>query len=180
MNDQKPQESPVYISPAKGDKAVGEFWNVLEQAGLIHDREYYERCLERQERGEMEVLLACLKDQGTVTGFCLLNWRPKYAYFQKSGIPEIQDLNVLRDYRRQGVGRAVIEYCEETARKKGCREMGIGVGLDSRFGAAQRLYARMGYIPDGSGISYDRKQLACGDFRPIDENLCLMMTKALF
>ncbi len=139
------------------------------------------RCLERKKLGEMEVLLASfLPEKSRAIGFCLLNWQPKYAFFRKTGIPEIQDLNVLREYRRQGIGRAMIEYCEKLARDKGFSEMGIGVGLDSRFGAAQRLYVRMGYLPDGSGVSYDRKQVACGDFRPIDENLCLMMTKALF
>lgn len=159
---------------------MNHFWTVLEQSGLIADRGYYERCLERQEKGEMDVLLGVLPEHAEAVGFCLLNWQPKYAFFRKAGLPEIQDLNVLRDYRRQGIGRSMIEYCEKLAREKGFREMGIGVGLDSRFGAAQRLYVRMGYIPDGSGVSYDRKQVACGDFRPIDENLCLMMTKALF
>jgi len=180
MNKVKPQDSPVLIRSVGVDQDRKSFWTVLEQSGLIADRGYYERCLERQEKSEMDVLLGVLPEHAVAAGFCLLNWQPKYAFFRKTGIPEIQDLNVLREYRRQGIGRAMIEYCEKLARDKGFSEMGIGVGLDSRFGAAQRLYVRMGYLPDGSGVSYDRKQVACGDFRPIDENLCLMMTKALF
>ncbi len=180
MNTPKPQDSPVFIRSVREDKDGCDFWTVLELSGLIADRGYYERCLERQEKGGMDVLLGFLPENAGAVGFCLLNWQPKYAFFRKAGLPEIQDLNVLREYRRRGIGRAMIEYCEGMAREKGFREMGIGVGLDSRFGAAQRLYVRMGYIPDGSGVSYDRKQVACGDFRPIDENLCLMMTKALF
>lgn len=180
MNTLKPQESCVFVCPVRGDKGLADFWCVLEDAGLSIEKDYYQRCLERQLQGKMEVLLAFLRENAAVVGFCLLNWQPKYAFFRKAGLPEIQDLNVLREYRRRGIGRAMIEYCEDMAREKGFREMGIGVGLDSRFGAAQRLYVRMGYIPDGSGVSYDRKQVACGDFRPIDENLCLMMTKALF
>lgn len=180
MNTLKPQDSPVFIYPVEGDKAAAGLWAFLDESKLSGDKEYYQRCLERKNLGEMEVLLAGLRENSKITGFCLLNWQPKYAFFRKAGIPEIQDLNVLREHRRQGIGRAMIEYCEKLARDKGFSEMGIGVGLDSRFGAAQRLYIRMGYVPDGSGVSYDRKQVACGDFRPIDENLCLMMTKALF
>ena len=183
MNAEKQQESPLVIRTLSGSKDISAFWNLLEKGGLAHDREYYERCLERSEMQEMDVILAFLRDSpgGEETvGFCLMNWQPKYALFKKTGIPEIQDLNVLKTYRRRGFGRDILVFCEGFAREKGHQDIGIGVGLDSRFGAAQRLYARMSYIPDGSGVSYDRKQVACGEMRPIDENLCLMMTKPLF
>ena len=57
--------------------------------------------------------------------------------------------------------------------------MGIGVGLYTSYGAAQRLYCKMGYVPDGNGVTYDRKLLAAGEFRPLDDQLCLMMIKDL-
>lgn len=180
MNTGKPQETPCLIRLVGSQEGICAFWEVVEQGGLSGDREYYERCLQRQEEGDLDIILAFLAGSGDPAGFCLLNWQPKYALFKKLGIPEIQDLNVLRDYRKQGIGRAIIEYCEARARERGAEDMGIGVGLDSRFGAAQRLYVRLGYIPDGSGVSYDRKQIACGEMRPVDENLCLMMTKPLF
>lgn len=153
------------------------FWGLIEAFGFIHDRSHYARCVERQQAGELDIVLA--HSGGETVGFCVLNYQPRYAYFKKCGLPEVQDLNVLRQNRRQGIGRKVIEFCEECARHKGYEEMGIGVGLDSSFGAAQRLYAAMGYIPDGAGLTYDRKLVAVGEFRPIDENLCLMMTKKL-
>ena len=81
--------------------------------------------------------------------------------------------------RRQGVGRSIIVFCEKLTAAKGHEQIGIGVGLDASFGAAQRLYVAMGYVPDGTGISYDRKQVTAGEFRPIDENLCLMMSKTI-
>lgn len=137
----------------------------------LDDKSYYEDCFERN----IDIVLAVL--WGQAVGYALLNWEPKYGYFKVHNLPEIQDLNVLREYRERGIGRALIEYCEAQASEKGNSEMGIGVGLDASFGAAQRLYIKMGYIPDGQGISYDRKQLARGDFKPIDDNLCLMMTK---
>lgn len=137
----------------------------------LDDKAYYEDCFDR----EIDVIIAVLEDKPV--GYALLNWEPKYGYFKVHDLPEIQDLNVLKDYREQGIGRKIIEFCEVLVRRKNVGEMGIGVGLDSSFGAAQRLYIKMGYIPDGQGVSYDRKQLVRGDFRPIDDNLCLMMTK---
>ncbi len=139
----------------------------------LEDKAYYEECFERN----IDVVLAVL--EGNAVGYALLNWAPKYGYFKVHNLPEIQDLNVLKEYRKQGIGRAIIEFCEYRARDRGCSQMGIGVGLDSSFGAAQRLYVKMGYIPDGQGVSYDRKQISRGDFKPLDDNLCLMMSKCL-
>ncbi len=141
------------------------------------DKLYYERCFERQSLHELEVVVSLFDSMAI--GYVILNWQPKYAYFKKLELPEIQDLNVIPEYRRRGVGQALIEFCERLAIEKGYDEVGIGVGLDSSYGAAQRIYARLGYIPDGQGISYDRKQVTAGEFRPIDDNLCLMMTKKL-
>ncbi len=152
-------------------------WDLIAQLGYHKDTEYFEQCFERQEKDELQLLIVSMA--GVDIGYCVMNWAPKYAYFKVHNIPEIQDLNVLKDYRRRGIGRKVIEYCEALARDKGCREMGIGVGVDYSYGPAQRLYVKMGYIPDGQGVSYDRKQVAHGEFRPIDDNLCLMMTKTL-
>lgn len=153
------------------------FWALLAALGLDGDRGYYERVLERAEGGEIDIFLAA---QGArPVGFCLLNWAPKYGYFRHHTMPEIQDLNVHRPARCKGIGRALIIAAEKAASARGAAYMGIGVGLDSAFGPAQRLYVKMGYIPDGQGISYDRKTVTKGEFRPVDENLCLMLVKSL-
>lgn len=144
------------------------FWSLP-----LDDKAYYEDCFAR----DIDVVVAVM--DGKAAGYALLNWEPKYGYFKVHNLPEIQDLNVLKEHREQGIGRAIIEFCEGLVRRKGVDTMGIGVGLDSSFGAAQRLYIKMGYIPDGQGVSYDRKQLSRGDFKPVDDNLCLMMTKRL-
>lgn len=138
---------------------------------------YFERCFERQAAGDLEIVFA--HKGAEAVGYALLNWQPKYALFKTLDIPEVQDLNVVSLHRREGGGRSIIEFCERLASQKFYKEMGIGVGLDSSFGSAQRLYAKMGYVPDGSGVCYDRKQVTAGEFRPIDENLCLMMIKEI-
>jgi len=162
------------------------FKAMLEEQNFFHNGEaYFERCFERQALGEIDIVMAWKEGVGhsaqevKAVGYALLNWQPKYALFKKLDLPEIQDLNVIDEHRQQGVGRGVIEFCERRASKKGYTQIGIGVGLDASFGAAQRLYVSMGYIPDGSGISYDRIQVASGEFKPIDENLCLMMSKLI-
>ncbi len=59
---------------------------------------------------------------------------------------EVQKLLVLRTWRRQGLGHALMTAIEQTA-----RQMGRGLLiLDTRLGdAAERLYARMGYTRVG-------------------------------
>ncbi len=153
------------------------FWNMIESLGFSVRRDYYERCIERHGLQEIKIIMAEL--DGVGIGYALFNRQPKYALFKKLGLPEVQDLNVHHRYRRQGAGQLLVEACEACARAEGYSDIGIGVGLDQSFGAAQRLYIRLGYIPDGVGVSYDRQQVAAGEFRPIDENLCLMMTKKL-
>lgn len=153
------------------------FWALIEKMGFLKDRTYYEQSIQRQETGALQAFLALTA--GQAVGYCLLNWQPKYTYFKIHNIPEIQDLNVLRDFRNCGIGAALIRHCEAIASERKCPQIGIGVGLDNSFGSAQRLYAKLNYIPDGNGICYDRKQVTTGEFRPIDENLCLMMTKTL-
>ncbi len=154
-----------------------DLWGLLDKFKFHADINYYEDCIQLHVQKKLMFLMGYYSINPV--GFCILNWHPKYAYFKKCRIPEIQDINVLQDYRRQGIGEAMLSYCEGVAKDKGYDEIGIGVGLDSSFGTAQRLYVRLGYIPDGAGVCYDRKSITKGEFRPIDENLSLMMTKTL-
>ena len=152
-------------------------WEVAEAIGLNHDPNYFEYNLEQQDAGKREVLIVQWENQDV--GYCILNWDPKYALFRKLEIPEIQDLNVSKDMRRRGIATALIHYCETLAGERQHKQMGISAGLDSSFGAAQRLYIKLGYIPDGHGVTYDRQPVTPGEIRPVDENLCLMMVKDL-
>ena len=160
-----------------GRADLNTLWDICHRQGVIKDIDYIDRSFEYQDAGERIVLIASLPE-GAV-GYCFLSWQPKYAFYRKLGIPEIQDINVLSEYRRQGIATAMIAYCENEARKQNHEHMGIGVGLDASFGPAQRLYVRLGYVPDGNGLTYDRKLVAAGEFRMVDENLCLMMVKSL-
>jgi len=133
---------------------------------------YFERCL-----AERLVFLA--EDNGEPAGFVMLNWSPLYAPFRSAGIPEIQDLGVTPDFRRRGIGAALIAHCENAAKAAGKAAIGVGVGLHGGFGAAQRLYAAKGYMPDGAGAVYDETPVRFADIRPVDDLLNLKMLKSI-
>lgn len=109
-------------------------------------------------------------------GFAVLNTQPLYPLYRRLGIPEIQDIYVLPDYRREGVATALIQHCEELVETD---MVGISVPVSPDYGAAQRLYYKLGYEPDGNGVTYDRESVTHGSMVRLDENLCLMMVKDL-
>ena len=143
--------------------------------GAAKEPGYFGTCLTEQAEGRRELYI--LASNGADAGYGMLNWHPQYSLYRRLEIPEIQDINVLPAFRRRGLATALIRHCEEQARARGCTQMGIAVGLYADYGAAQRLYVRLGYVPDGFGITYDRETVRAGDFRPVDDNLCLMMVR---
>lgn len=78
----------------------------------------------------------------------------EYSYFREKGIPDVNALWMDEPFRRQGLGKKLIEHLEDMARHEGYKIIGIGVGLYKDYGPAQKLYFKMGYQPDGNGITY--------------------------
>ncbi len=150
---------------------------IAKKMGSSKRKNYFEQALEYQEVGTRLVLIASIDGQDA--GYCMLAWQPKYGFFKKMDMPEIQDLNVIPEFRRCGIATFMIDYCEDLARQKGKTYIGIGVGMDFSYGAAQQLYVRRGYVPDGNGLTYDRKTIAHGEFRPVDDEMSLMLIKDL-
>ncbi len=168
---------PNFILKKAKDTDLQALYGLL--AKLKYDKEqgYFERCLERQEAGDLDFLLGFIGDN--LMAYGLHNFVPKYGLYKKLGISEIQDLNVHQDYRRRGIATRMIEACEAKSRALGHDMIGISVGLHSSYGPAQRLYFKLGYQPDGNGITYDRQILSYGEMRPNDDDLALMMIKEL-
>lgn len=137
------------------------------------DAAYFDRCFKEGHA----IFIASVKEQDA--GFAILNYTSRYQPFRRMNIPEIQDLNVLPDMRQRGIASAIIAACEEAAREEGCTEIGLGVGLAASYGPAQRLYVKMGYMPDGSGAMYDHKAPDKARSYPLDDDFCLMLVKAL-
>ena len=117
----------------------------------------YARYAREQQRGRRIVLLATAA--GRPVGYGTLVFRSRYGPFRAEGIPEIVDLNVLPGFRKRGIAGRMIDALERVARDRGCRTMGIGVGLTKPYGSAQRLYVGKGYVPDGRGITHDGRRV---------------------
>ncbi len=136
----------------------------------------FETYLQEQQAGERFVWVAHVN--GEFAGYVTLTWQSKYQPFRDSNIPEIMDLNVLPPFRNYGVGARLLETAEVAVNSKG-KIVGIGVGLYDGYGAAQRLYVKRGYIPDGRGITYNYKPVAYGEKVPLDDDLVLWFIKEI-
>lgn len=159
------------------DKDLRILENMAQQLEMPKQKGYFARCLEEQAQGHREIFI--ISSAGNDAGYVIFNRVPRYKLYDTLDIPEIQDLNILPLYRKKGLATVLIKYCENLARSEEYQHMGISVGLHSAFGAAQRLYCKLDYYPDGYGVTYDRQPVLAGEMRPVDDLLCLMMIKDL-
>lgn len=81
-----------------------------------------------------------------------------YPPYERTSLPEIVAFGVLAPYRCRGVGTALMDAAEALAAKRSSAVC-LGVGLHSGYGAAQRMYVKRGYIPDGTGAWYRGEKL---------------------
>jgi ribosomal protein S18 acetylase RimI-like enzyme len=149
----------------------------VEKEAHEQDPLYFSRIATEIEQKKRQVLF--LQQEERILGYVQINFQPAYQAFRRFQIPELQDLYVSLDCRQQGYGKKLIQAAENFCQSRGCPEIGLGVGILSKFGAAQRLYVSMGYVPDGAGVVSNREPVAQGLIKPIDETFCLMMTKKL-
>jgi ribosomal protein S18 acetylase RimI-like enzyme len=136
----------------------------------------YEGYLNEQESGERLVLIATVDD--IFAGYLTIVWQSSYPPFDEKRIPEIVDFNVLPKFRRRGVGSQLMEAAENQIARRSSTA-GIGVGLSRDYGAAQILYVKRGYIPDGRGIFWKGSTCQHGDPVTVDDSLTLYFTKKL-
>ena len=137
----------------------------------------YVRYLHESHEGKRIVFIAEYK--GEFAGYVTILWESDYPPFSARGIPEIADFNVLKKFQRQGVGNLLMEIAEQYVAKR-TSIVGIGVGLTSDYGAAQILYIKRGYIPDGLGVFYKGQHLKYGEQAQVDDDLVLYFTKPIF
>jgi len=114
-----------------------------------------------------------------ILGYVTVLWESDHPYFQERGIPEIKDLNVLPEFQKQGLGRALLRVTEEAiVQKLGPNQtIGIGVGILKDYGPAQRLYIQEGYVPNAEGVTVNHQALNYGDSSPVNDDWVLWMTK---
>lgn len=139
-----------------------------------HDPHYFEDLMNRR-----ALILYGVYENETLCAYGYLNFAPKYQLYRRLNCPEIQDLNVDPAYRGRGIATTLIAKMESAARDQNYDMIGISVGLYKDYGPAQRLYYKLGYQPDGNGLTYDRQYIEAGQHVRVDDDLCLMMIKTL-
>jgi ribosomal protein S18 acetylase RimI-like enzyme len=136
----------------------------------------YQRYLADQEEGRRLAFVA--EWRGGFAGYVTLLWVSPYRAFAERQVPEISDLNVLPAHRRQGIGNALLDRAESAASVRS-NVVGLGVGLSADYGAAQRIYVRRGYLPDGRGIMYANQPVEPYTTIRIDDEATLMFTRLI-
>ena len=159
---------------------------VPEDAKVIYDTymsyrwhpqlETYENYLSEQENGKRLVFIA--EREGQAAGICTLVIEPDEGPWAGRGIPMISDLCVFFHLHNQGIGSKLLDAAEAEAAKR-AGSVYLAVGVHSGYGAAQRIYIKRGYIPDGSGVWYQGKVL--DQYAPCvnDDDLLLYLSKKL-
>ena len=146
------------------------------QIGWNKPASQYELYLAEQTEGKRQILIAI--DKGSFAGYLTIVFESKYPPFAAEHIFEINDFNVLPKFRRRGIGTKLMDAAESFVALKS-KIVGIGVGLDKDYGAAQRLYILRGYIPDGHGIVWRNRFPNYGEQVTVDDDLNLYFTKKL-
>ncbi len=138
--------------------------------------ETYENYYLEQEKNERMVFIA--EYEGDVAGICTLVLNPTEGPWANMGYPEIVDLTVFFHVHNKGIGNKLLDVVEQEAAKR-ADMVYLAVGVHSGYGAAQRIYVKRGYIPDGSGVWYKGKNLE--QYAPCcnDDDLLLFMSKKL-
>lgn len=150
--------------------------SAFQSIGWTKPEAQFQRYLDEEAAGSRTCLVATIN--GQFAGYVTVNWRPTYPGFSDLKIPEIQDLNVLPEFRRRGIASRLLDYAEAQVACR-CSVVGIGVGLHPGYSAAQRLYAKRGYIPDAHGITYRNRFVEEGTSVVVDDDLVMHFTRQL-
>ncbi len=132
--------------------------------------------MERQRNGECTALLAIYDSM--IAGYVFLYHRCKWGGMGGQGYPGIVDLFVLPAYRNQGIASKLMDVAENIASEYH-HSVYLDVCLDRSYGAAQRLYMKRGYLPDGKGVYYKEQVCPQGAACKNDDELTLCLVKRL-
>ena len=150
--------------------------DAFQEQGWNKPLEQYLRYFGQQKAGTRQILIAFYGEE--FAGYLTIVPKSSYPPFAEKSIPQIVDFNVLIKFQRCKLGTKLMEAAEKIIAKTS-DFVGIGVGLFSDYGNAQRLYIKRGYIPDGRGIFQNGKVLKYGDEIVVDDDLALYFTQKL-
>lgn len=137
---------------------------------------YLRNQLENQIKQECSALLALYN--GEIAGYVFVYYKCRWGGLANCELPCIIDLKVFEKYRRNGIATSLMNVAENIARRYSDK-IYLDVCLNSEYGAAQRLYVKRGYVPDGKGIYYEEKVCDTNALCKNDDELTLCMVKEL-
>jgi len=154
---------------------IKEIMNGFQAQGWSKPESVLEQYYQEEQNGVRLVFVA--EWDGQIAGYTTLMKEAEHGPFAHNGVPYVCDFCVFKKYQRRGVGSKIMDCAEQAAFERNSRVC-LGVGLHSGYGSAQRMYAKRGYIPDGSGVWYLNQCLpeyaACFN----DDDLILYMEKS--
>lgn len=134
---------------------------------------YMRHQMRNQQDGKSNALLAIF--QGNIAGYVFVYRQCPWGGLGGKGIPGIVDLQVFQSYRRRGIASKLLDVAEEIAAQYDSMVY-LDVCLSHKYGVAQRMYMKRGYLPDGNGVYYAEK--ICPEDAPCINNhdltLCLV------
>ena len=145
--------------------------------GWTHQKiEKYTQRLTDVAAGKCVALVA--EYQGNVAGYFNVYRSGTVGPFAGTDIPELVDLGVFMKYRKHGIGEVLMQVAEIVARKWN-NVCCIGVGLHRDYGAAQRMYVKRGFIPDGTGVWWNGRPVEPYADMKNDDEAAIYFTKKL-
>jgi len=120
-----------------------------------------------------------IEKQNRLIGYGSLLRFSEYSHFRDAHIPEIHDVWIAEEFRHHGYGKLLILHLEKVAQAEKYKQIGLGVGLYRDYGPAQILYTKLGYVPDGHGVTYKDVPITPGGAYPVDDELILWLTKPI-
>lgn len=155
---------------------INEIVSAFKNIGWDKPKSIYETYIKEANQNLRSIFIAKLN--GQFCGYVTIKWKSDYQPFSLNDLPEISDLNVLPYFRKKGIGTTLIQKCENIVKERGFTKVGLGVGMTSDYGNAQRLYVQLGYVPDGNGLHYKGKAASYSDTVIVDDDLVLYLHKS--
>ncbi len=137
-------------------------------------REYFGRILKDQEEGCCVAITAIHK--GEIAGYGVLLYKAKDGPFASQSIPELKDLCVRSEHQNKGIGTAMFDLIETLASKR-ADTLCLSIGLQGEYGEMQRMCARKGYMPNGSGAYCNGQPCRINHNYPINQMVLYMSRK---
>lgn len=133
---------------------------------------------EFQHQGKISIIVAWVDT--IPCGYSFVSWegaRDPEVRSQLPQIPEFYCLTVMEPFRCRGIGTALIEFMEKTARTRGFTQLGLGVAYSNP--RAHALYLSLGYR---NAVEEYTEQYPClnATGQPTEvSNQCRFMVKSL-